>query len=191
MGDRVAVLKGGILQQVDTPQNLYDSPDNIFVAAFIGSPSMNLYGGTVADDVGDSATITLGSQTVEVPADVLAKRPGLRERRGKPVTIGIRPEDMEDASLKPDHPTNQRIKIDVELVEALGSELMVHATVDAGKVDSGDPDAVDEVTSESGGSTLVARFSPRSRVARGETIDVAIDTNNLYFFDATDGLAIR
>ena len=190
MGDRVAVLKDGLLQQVDTPQNLYDHPDNLFVAAFIGSPSMNLYHGELGAAGDQGLTLTLGSQTLEVPAEVLAEKSRLREHAGSSVTVGIRPEDMEDASVKTGHPTGQRIKTDVELVEALGSELMVHATIDAPRVDSGDPDAVDEV-STSGGSPLVARFSPRSRVQRGETIDVAVDVANLYFFDQHDGHAIR
>ena len=189
MGDRVAVLKDGLLQQVDTPQNLYDHPDNLFVAAFIGSPSMNLYHGELGPAGDQGMSLKLGSQTLEVPAEALASRPALRDHTGS-VTVGIRPEDMEDAALKTDHPSGQRIKTDVELVEALGSELMVHATIDAARVDSGDPDAVEEVTSGEG-SPLVARFSPRSRVQRGETIDVAVDVANLYFFDQHDGHAIR
>jgi multiple sugar transport system ATP-binding protein len=190
MGDRVAVLKAGILQQVDTPQNLYDDPDNVFVAAFIGSPSMNLYEGTLAA-AGDGATLKLGSQTVAVPASVLERRPKLKDHLDRTVTVGIRPEDLEDASLKPDHPQDQRLKTDVELVEALGSELMVHASIDAPKVHSGDPDATDEGTAGAAGTPLVGRFSPRSRVSRGETIEVAIDAANLYFFDAKTGLTLR
>jgi len=190
MGDRVAVLKAGILQQVDTPQNLYDHPDNVFVAAFIGSPSMNLYEGTLTG-AGDGATLKLGSQTVAVPASVLDRRPALKDHLDRPVTVGIRPEDLEDASLKPDHPQDQRLKTDVELVEALGSELMVHAAIDAPKVHSGDPDAHDEGTAGSAGTPLVGRFSPRSRVSRGETIEVAVDAANLYFFDARTGETLR
>jgi len=188
MGDRVAVLKAGILQQVDTPQNLYDHPDNVFVAAFIGSPSMNLYEGSLTAS-GDGATLKLGSQSVAVPGSILQDHPKLKEHVGQVVTVGIRPEDMEDAALEPDHPRDQRIKTDVELVEALGSELMVHASIDAPKVHSGDPDAHEEAAVT--GTPLVARFSPRSRVARGETIEVAVDTSNLYFFDATTGLTLR
>ena len=190
MGDRVAVLKGGILQQVDTPQNLYDHPDNVFVAAFIGSPSMNLYEGVLSRSDG-GASLKLGSQIVAVPADVLERKPGMKDHLGEKVTVGIRPEDMEDASLKPDHPRDQLIKTDVELVEALGSELMVHASIDAPKVHSGDPDVNDEGTAGAAGTPLVGRFSPRSRIARGETIEVAIDSGNLYFFDSKTGLTLR
>ena len=90
MGDRVCVLKDGYLQQVDTPQNLYDKPDNVFVAAFIGSPSMNLNEGTLA-----GTTLTFGSHTIELSADVFEKRPGLKEFDGKGIIVGIRPEDLE------------------------------------------------------------------------------------------------
>ena len=190
MGDRVAVLKGGVLQQVDTPQNLYDNPDNVFVAAFIGSPSMNLYEGVLTRS-DDGASLKLGSQTLAVPADVLERKPAMSERLGDTVTVGIRPEDMEDVTLEPDHPRDQLIRTDVELVEALGSELMVHASIDAPKVHSGDPDVHDEGTAGAAGTPLVARFSPRSRVSRGETIEVAIDTRNLYFFDSRTGLTLR
>jgi multiple sugar transport system ATP-binding protein len=189
MGDRVAVLKAGVLQQVDTPQNLYDHPDNVFVAAFIGSPSMNLYEGVLSRSDG-GASLRLGSQTIAVPADVLDRRPGMKDHLDDKLTVGIRPEDMDDATLEPDHPRDQLLKTDVELVEALGSELMVHATIDAPKVDSGDPDAADEVTT-AGVTPLVARFDPRSRVSRGETIEVAVDAANLYFFDAKTGLTLR
>jgi multiple sugar transport system ATP-binding protein len=189
MGDRVAVLKAGILQQVDTPQNLYDYPANLFVGAFIGSPSMNLYEGTLTASDG-GATLKLGSQTLALPASVIDKRPALRDHLGQKLTVGIRPEHMEDATLVPDHPQDQRIKTDVELVEALGSELMVHATVDARPVESGDPDAVEEAVAE-GETPLVARFSARSRVSRGETVEVAVETDEIYFFDADSGLAIR
>ena len=96
MGDRVAVLKDGFLQQVDTPQNLYDRPDNVFVAAFIGSPSMNLYETTITID-GDSGTMALGSQNLSLDASVLAARPALRNYEGRRVVLGIRPEDFEDA----------------------------------------------------------------------------------------------
>jgi multiple sugar transport system ATP-binding protein len=189
MGDRVAVIKAGILQQVDTPQDLYDQPDNVFVGAFIGSPSMNLFQAQLGA-VGDAGTpLQLGSQELLVPPSVVAQRPALRGFAGRPVIAGVRPEDLEDAAIT-DHPATGRLKADVELVEALGSELMVHASLDAPRAESGDPDAVEEA--DTGGRTMiVGRFSPRSRVARGETIDVAVDLDKLYFFDPDSGLAIR
>jgi multiple sugar transport system ATP-binding protein len=190
MGDRVAVIKAGILQQVDTPQNLYDGPDNIFVAAFIGSPSMNLFQSAVGHIGDDGVLVSLGSQELLVPPSVLDRRPALRSFAGRPVTIGIRPEDLEDAALMPDHPLRQRFKADVELIEALGSELMVHARIDARKAESGDPDAVEEADAGEG-TMCVGRFSPRSSLVRGETADIAVDVDKLYFFDPDTGLAIR
>jgi multiple sugar transport system ATP-binding protein len=190
MGDRVAVIKAGILQQVDTPQNLYDGPDNIFVAAFIGSPSMNLFESSLGEAGDDGIVARLGSQELLVPSSVLDQRPGLRGFAGRPVTLGIRPEDLEDAALVPEHPQRERFKADVELIEALGSELMVHTRIDARKAESGDPDAVEEAqTSE--GTTCVGRFSPRSSLVRGETADIAVDVEKLYFFDPETGAAIR
>ena len=177
MGDRVAVLKDGYLQQVDTPQNLYDRPANVFVAAFIGSPSMNLFEATITID-GDAGSIRLGSLTVPLSASSLQQRPSLRNYDGKKIVLGIRPEDYEDAEFDKDgHPT---IQAKVTLLEALGSEIMVHFEIDAPTVDSGDPDAVDET---GGGANAVGRFNPRSRVRPGEMATIAVSTENLHFFD--------
>ena len=180
MGDRVAVLKDGYLQQVDTPQNLYDRPINVFVGAFIGSPSMNLYEGTVGVN-GEVGTLTLGSNVIGLPRESFDKQPRLRDYDGKKVIVGIRPEDFEDASIATGVPESQRLRTKVALIEALGSELMVHFRIDAPTVDSGDPDAVEERgTSE---SNTVGRFSPRSRIRLGDEIDVAVSTENLHVFD--------
>ena len=169
MGDRVAVLKDGFLQQVDTPLNLYDRPDNVFVAAFIGSPSMNLYETTITID-GDSGTIALGSQNLSLDAPVLAARPALRNYEGRRVVLGIRPEDFEDATLVTNRREQASLIAPVTLVESLGSELMVHFRLDATIVDSGDPDAVED----GGGDTAanaVGRFSPRASVTNlAETV---------------------
>jgi multiple sugar transport system ATP-binding protein len=177
MGDRVAVLKDGYLQQVDTPQNLYDHPANVFVAAFIGSPSMNLYESVITVD-GDGGTLQIGSQTLPLHAASLTARPALRNYGGKKVVLGVRPEDFEDVDHDPQgHPT---INAPVMLLEALGSEIMVHFGVDAVTVDSGDPDAVEEA---GGGANTVGRFHPRSRVKPGEDATIAVNTENLHFFD--------
>ena len=189
MGDRVAVLKDGYLQQVDTPQNLYDHPVNVFVGAFIGSPSMNLFEATV-NISGDVGTVTAGSHVIGLPAETFVKSPRLRDYDGKPVIIGIRPEDLEDASLAPEVPESQHLTVPVTLIEALGSELMVHVRVDAPTVDSGDPDAVDE----RGGpevANAVGRFSPRSPVRMGDTLQVAVSSENMHFFDAETRQALR
>ena len=181
MGDRVAVLKDGYLQQVDTPQNLYDHPVNVFVAAFIGSPSMNLFEADVHLS-GDVGTVTIGSNVVGLPPACLIKHPNLRNYDGKRVIIGIRPEDYEDAELAPDVPQSQRISAKISLLEALGSEIMAHFRIDAPTVDSGDPDAAEE-KSGADGSNAVGRFNPRSQARMGDTIDIAISTENMHFFD--------
>ena len=172
MGDRVAVLKGGVLQQVDTPQNLYSRPVNMFVAAFIGSPSMNLYEATL-----DGANLRLGSDTIQLPESVFVQRPSLSGAVRRPLVVGIRPEDMNDASL---HPASAEITARVKLVEALGAEAMVHLVVDAPWVDAGDPDASSDIANE---RTAVARFSPKSRVRIDDDIRVAIAAEELHFFD--------
>ena len=188
MGDRVAVLKDGYLQQVDTPQNLYDTPVNVFVAAFIGSPSMNLYDGEL-HLAGDGGTVTIGSQTIALAPESLTNRPALRNYDGKRVVLGVRPEDFEDASVVSNPADDRRMKADVKLVEALGSELMVHMAIDAKTVDSGDPDAPEELPGERS-ANLIARFSPRSRVRVDDQVDVVVASERLHFFDAQTHEAI-
>ncbi|MDQ3391499.1 MAG: ATP-binding cassette domain-containing protein, partial [Actinomycetota bacterium] len=182
MGDRVAVIKDGYLQQVDAPQNLYDSPVNVFVAAFIGSPSMNLYDAEITVD-GDLGGVQIGPQRVALASELLSKRPALRDYSGQHVVIGIRPEDLEDAAIAADAGTDRRLQATVKLVEALGSELMVHLAIDAKTVNSGDPDAPEELAGE-GVANAVARFSPRSRVGIDENIEIAVAAENMHFFDA-------
>ena len=187
MGDRVAVLKAGYLQQVDTPQNLYDNPANVFVGAFIGSPSMNLYEGVVHFD-GDAADVSLGSNRLRIDAESVAKRPGLREYDGKEVIVGIRPEDFEDASMVDRDTSDRQVSSEVALIEALGSEIMVHFNIDARTVDSGDPDAIEE---QEGAANSVGRFHPRSKARMREDVTVAVATENMHFFDFADHLAIK
>ncbi|MGD9998579.1 MAG: ABC transporter ATP-binding protein [Ilumatobacteraceae bacterium] len=186
MGDRVAVLKDGYLQQVDTPQKLYDHPDNVFVAAFIGSPSMNLYDAEFSLQ-GERAWVEIGSQKLAVPAATLAARPALRNYDGQRLIIGIRPEDFEDAALVTGDSDGRRIRGAVMLLEALGSEIMVHFGIDALTVDAGDPDAVEERTGQANG---VGRFSPRSQVRMGDSTDIVVTTENLHYFDATTRTSI-
>jgi len=181
MGDRVAVLKDGYLQQVDTPQNLYDHPSNVFVAAFIGSPSMNLYDAVVTF-TGDSGLIQLGSQQLTLAPESLAARPALRRYDSRPIVLGVRPEDFEDAALVPSPTPGSTLKAHVNLLESLGSEIMVHFALDAARVESGDPDEAKE-TAVTGTTNAVGRFHPRSRVRIGENIEVAVAVENLHFFD--------
>lgn len=189
MGDRVAVIKDGYLQQVASPESLYDGPDNVFVAAFIGSPSMNLFEGVVLED-SERLTVEFGDQRLALDPKVLSARPALRGYIGKPVVVGMRPEDMEDAAVVPDHPADQRIEVEIDVREALGAETVMHFWLAANPVDSGDPDALDELGSENE-SRCTARFSPDSRARPGDHIQVNVATEKMHFFDIATHLAIR
>jgi multiple sugar transport system ATP-binding protein len=186
MGDRVAVIKDGYLQQVATPQELYDRPDNVFVGAFIGSPSMNLYAATVHLE-GDGGTVTLGSNTIQLHPETIQKLPALRAYDGKDLIAGIRPEDFEDAAFVDGVSADRALTSQVQLVESLGSEVMVHFDIDARTVDSGDPDAVEEA---GGSANAVGRFNPRSRARPGDAVQVAVASENMHFFDFDTRLAI-
>lgn len=173
MGDRVAVLKDGYLQQVDTPQELYDRPSNVFVAAFIGSPSMNLFEATL-----EGNEIRFGSHQLTLPEAIFEKRPGLRGYNGQTVIVGVRPEDLEDAALVSPIESGTTISSTVDLTEALGSEIVTHFEMDAPAADPGNPDAADDTH---GGA--VARFDPRSACRAGDSVEVAVTVGNLHFFD--------
>ncbi|MFK0689662.1 ABC transporter ATP-binding protein [Mesorhizobium sp. IMUNJ 23033] len=181
MGDRVAVLKGGVLQQVDTPKRLYESPVNAFVAGFIGSPSMNLFEATLTGDELMSGTFAIRLQDA-----AFVRRPGLRSYAGRKVVFGIRPEDLYDSSLESGR-KYQTIPAKVTSIEELGSEHVVHLNIDAVRVDSGDPDAVDDFGLA---SNAVARFEPLSAVHSGSDIRVAVDDAKFHFFDPETHLAI-
>ncbi len=189
MGDRVAVLKDGHLQQVSDPETLYAEPANVFVAAFIGSPSMNLTEGVVSAD-GDNYKVTMGDQTVGLSASFVESRPALSGYLDKPVIVGFRPEDLEDAALMPGHPADQRLKATVGIREALGAETLIHFSINSTAVDSGDPDALDELGDDSE-TRCTARFSPKTKVKRGEEIDISIVSDAMHFFDRQTHLAIR
>ena len=185
MGDRVAVLKDGYLQQVDTPQHLYDHPINVFVAAFIGSPSMNLYEAQL-----DGQTLRLGSQTLAVDPLLFDYYPTLTSYNGRNIIVGIRPEDFEDASLVESSSVDRRLTAPVSLLEALGSEIVVHFSIDAKIVDAGDSDAA-VVVKRVGQANSVGRFDPRSRVRHGDVAEIAVNTENLHFFDPQTHLNLR
>ena len=189
MGDRVAVIKDGVLQQVAAPEDLYDAPDNVFVAAFIGSPSMNLYEATIITD-GSGFAIEMGAHTLALDDSVISKRPTLRSYVDTPLVAGIRPEDMEDAAASRDHPADQQLDATIDIREALGAETLMHFAVEATMVDSGDPDALDEL-SEEGARRCTARFSAATRARPGDRIKVNVATENLHFFDRSTHLAIR
>ena len=195
MGDRVAVMRKGELQQVADPQELYDRPVNLFVGGFIGSPEMNIVDATVQASNGD-VSVAFGGQTLAIDRESLAGRPALKRYVGKTVILGIRPEHLEDAALDPDTPSDRRLRGNVELREALGSELMVHFTVEGAKAP--DTEEMQELADDTGaaealetsGALFVGRFGARARVTEGKPVEVAVDTTALHFFDPETGLGI-
>jgi multiple sugar transport system ATP-binding protein len=198
MGDRVAVMRKGELQQVATPQELYDHPVNLFVGGFIGSPAMNMIEATLERADGGFA-IKAGDQTIDLDEEVVQRRPALRAYDGRQIVVGIRPEELEDAALDTEAPKGRRMRGRVELREALGSEIMVHFTIEAPPAvtedvrelarDVGDESTV-EAKAEASHTTMVGRFSPRTEVRQGDVIEVAVDTRSLHFFDPETGMAI-
>jgi multiple sugar transport system ATP-binding protein len=197
MGDRVAVMNAGHLLQVDTPQVLYDHPVNEFVAGFIGSPSINLVEAELAQQNGN-LSVKFGDHTLTVDDQLARNRSGLGEYVGKTVMLGIRPEDFEDASIDSDAPPDRRLKVTSDLIEPLGSEMLVYFSSDAPAVVSSavtaDSGADAEVTlggeDDDGRSRLVARIDPRSRISTGSEVELAVDTSRLYFFDKETGEAV-
>jgi multiple sugar transport system ATP-binding protein len=188
MGDRVAVMRKGELQQVAPPQELYDRPANMFVAGFIGSPAMNMLEARI-DRPNGHITVAVGETQIPVGASYGS----LEGWVGRDVVLGVRPEELEDGALAP--PELPRLPATVELHEALGSEVLVHFTSSARAAvtdemrelaaDMGDDRPVAEQAS------LVGRFSPRTRVVGGDRIEVAVDPERLHFFDPQTGAAIR
>jgi multiple sugar transport system ATP-binding protein len=184
MGDRVTVMRSGVLQQVDTPQHLYDNPDNIFVAAFIGSPAMNLYDATVG---AGARTLKIGSQEIDLPESVRIKRPALVRYAGKDVVVGLRPEHLPAEA--PDS-AGPKLVGDVDLVEALGSELVVHFTIDAHRVLAEGAMDKDEAAAVRSGEG-VARVAAKTPVKPGDKLTFAVDIDEMKFFDKDTGLSIR
>jgi multiple sugar transport system ATP-binding protein len=198
MGDRVAVMRKGVLQQVDAPQTLYDEPDNLFVGGFIGSPPMNMAEGTIVEH-GDGLAVRLGEQQVTIDPEAYAARPALRAYVGRTIAVGVRSEDLSEPGPRNEVPPDQRLRSQALLTEALGSEIVVHFEVPASPVQTEDTKELEEdiglgdITQalELAGTKFVASFSPRSKVTLGDPIEVGVDTTRLYFFDLDTGLAIR
>jgi multiple sugar transport system ATP-binding protein len=196
MGDRVAVMRKGELQQVDEPQTLYDRPLNLFVGGFIGSPAMNMLEATIGRENG-SLSASLGSQSLDLGDAIASDRAALQSYEGRTVILGIRPEHLEDAALTPEAPPSRRLRGTVELREALGSELMVHFTVEGAR--GADTEETKELAHDAGtdvegaavsGVRFVGRFGARAQVTVGEPVDVSVDTSALHFFDPDTGLGI-
>jgi multiple sugar transport system ATP-binding protein len=196
LGQRVCVLRDGKLQQVDTPQRLFSSPVNLFVAGFIGSPAMNFVTGELVRDEGPC--VTFGGYKIPIAASTVSSRPGLDEYFGREVIIGVRPSDFEDGTLA--DASWARMPVTVGVTEELGSEIHVFFTIDAPPVDHpsvsdaarAEGEEADEAVSvlADGKSLWTARVSARSDVRSGTRLELGIDTRRLHFFDPTTGLAI-
>ena len=195
LGHRVCVMRDGRPQQVDTPQRLFESPVNLFVAGFIGSPAMNFVTAELTRD--DGPVVTFARYKLAVPAAVIGNKQGLDSYFGRQIILGIRPSDFEDASLA--DAGWARMPVTAGVTEELGSEIHVIFTVDAPPAEhssftdaaTGDSGEDESVAALVGGKSLwTARVSSRSLVRPGQPIELAIDTANLHFFDADSGLSI-
>jgi multiple sugar transport system ATP-binding protein len=200
MGDRVAVMRKGELQQVAPPQELYERPVNLFVGGFIGSPAMNMVEATIERSNGTLVAL-VGGHSLALGERTAASGGTLEPYVGRRVVLGIRPESLEDAALEPDVPADRRLSGVVVLREPLGSEIVAHFEVDAPPAltedvrelarDVGQEGTVRAAVEEGASkTTMVGRFGPRSRVRTGDVIDVAVDTSSVHLFDLETGLGI-
>jgi multiple sugar transport system ATP-binding protein len=200
MGDRVAVMRHGVLQQFDVPQRLYESPANLFVASFIGSPSMNVVEATVEKTAGAIA-LRVGSATLPLPAETVSARPALAGYAGRRIALGIRPEALDETTRRNGDETG-RLRGITRAVEALGPELLVYLEVQAkpvladevleGLVDEAEQQELAEILPDSEGTwaMMVARLDASASVRPDDTIDLAVDLRKLHFFDLDNGQAI-
>jgi multiple sugar transport system ATP-binding protein len=201
MGDRVAVMRKGRLQQVDVPQQLYDHPANLFVASFIGSPSMNLVRAEVVRDGSGGLACRFAGRDLSLPPELVAARPVIHSYLGRDVALGLRPESIRDASLEPAAPPNRRLHGRVATTEALGFEQLVHVEIAAVPVVTAevmeiaadvDATAVGELEAEQREhrAVLVGRFPTGLRLALGDEVDLVVDCTKLHLFDLDSGAAI-
>ncbi|PWU25384.1 MAG: ABC transporter ATP-binding protein [Candidatus Rokuibacteriota bacterium] len=196
MGDRVAVMRKGLLQQVDAPQALYDRPANLFVAEFIGSPAMNLVEAELAQLDG-GLTARFGQHALRVGDIVLDSCPALARYAGRRVLLGIRPEDVEDALLLTQAPVERTLAATTDIREDMGAEVYAHLSLGVAPVRRPE---VEEAIAEEGadpgagvtpGGAFVARLGRGTRAAEGEPIGLVVNTDRLYFFDPETGDAIE
>jgi ABC-type sugar transport system ATPase subunit len=198
MGDRVAVLRRGLLQQFDAPQLLYERPANLFVASFIGSPAMNILEGSLERD-GDRLVCRIGTATLALPADVLNARPALASHLGKPIAVGIRPEALDEPGRR-DGNDGGRLRGRVQAVEVLGPEQLAHVEIEArpvlvedvleGLVDMEQANDLAEIISDGARATIVARLDASAAVRADDEIELAVDLRRLHFFVLETGEAI-
>jgi multiple sugar transport system ATP-binding protein len=196
LGQRVAVMRTGVLQQIAAPQVLYERPLNLFVAGFIGSPAMNFLAATLQNDEAGRWSVQLGPHHLQVPESVLSARPALKAMRDKPLVVGIRPEDIEDAAIAGSR-EGQTLPAIAELVEPLGADIMVYLSIDVPPPTG--PEGLADLSSEletspliaaESKSTVIARFNPRTHVDVGDHVVATINTERLHFFTADTGEAI-
>ena len=199
MGDRVAVLRRGLLQQFEPPQRLYEQPANLFVASFIGSPAMNILEATLERN-GDDVVCRVGSTTLTLPAEVLSARPALVSYVGKSVAVGIRPEALHHSGRL--NGGGGRLRGVVRAIEALGPEQLAHVEVEAqpvlvedvveGLVDADQAEDLAEIMTDSDGAKamLVARLDASASLRPEETVELAVDLRKLHFFDLESGATI-
>jgi multiple sugar transport system ATP-binding protein len=196
LGDRVCVMRGGHLQQVDAPQSLYATPANLFVAEFIGSPAMNLVQATLERSNGELFA-AFAENRLRIDPEHAASRPGLRDYEGGPIGLGIRPEDIEDASMV-EAPADRRLRATVDIREDMGSEVFLHFLVGARPVDTAmvrealEPEAREaiEALSSEQATPFVARVSRDTEAREQEQVELAVDTRRLHFFDLESGHGI-
>jgi multiple sugar transport system ATP-binding protein len=193
LGDRVAIMRDGVLQQVAKPQELYDSPRNLFVAEFIGSPAMNLVGVDLARSNG-GVVAKFGDDTLVVDEQVLARRPSLKGFDGRRLILGVRPEDLEDAAFSTGAASGHRLSAKVDIREDMGSEVFIHFGVAGKAVRGADVKAAvgEEVAevAEAKGNVWVARVDRDTSVQERGNVDLVVDTSRLHFFDPESGEAI-
>jgi multiple sugar transport system ATP-binding protein len=189
LGDRVAVMRAGLIQQVDTPARLYEDPDNLFVAGFIGSPSMNFVPGRLE---GDTIKLPFGDATVpDSLRQRLQRAPG---QGARDVIVGMRPEHFEDATVEREaHGDRLKFRTTVDVVESMGSELYVYFDVKAPGLQSAEltelaADAgMEDLPSHGDGQQIVARLSAESRAKPGGEVELSLDTSQIKLFDAATG----
>jgi multiple sugar transport system ATP-binding protein len=188
MGDRIAVMRSGQLQQVDSPERVYERPANQFVAGFIGSPAMNMVSAQLTrTDAG--LGVSFGQFHLTVDDELVAERGALRAFEGQNVILGIRPEEFEDAAFAPEAPPERTLETICTLREALGSEVLVHFEVAAPEAPAAGAGEFIEPLGDVG-SIFVARIHPRTAAREGEKLHLVVNTRRLHFFDRATGLAI-
>jgi multiple sugar transport system ATP-binding protein len=189
MGDRIAVMSEGTLQQVDTPERVYRWPANRFVAGFIGSPAMNMVNARLTRANG-GLVVSFGEHRLEIVDEVLAERPSLLAYEDRTVILGIRPEDLEDAAFAPGEGAERTIATVSSLRETLGSEVLVHFAVGGPATRSNDASEFIEPLDDDTTSIFVARIDPQTTAREGSPLSLVVDTRRLHFFDPDSGLAI-